>query len=119
MSVSPKDHSASTYRTAALLCAVHTFGTAASRLLALHPRAAEFQLQPAYEGLPLTRILWQELIDEELAYVGSRGAGYIDPPGKTAIQYWQRRLRLVGWKQHLESAMVRPRAPTPEPGGKP
>jgi hypothetical protein len=101
------------YRSEALVCAISTCASVTADLLARHPRSAELKRHAAdYEGKPLGKLLWQELVEEERACLGPRGAYYVDPAEGTACQYWQRRARLGVWKQRRDAAG---RLPAPWP----
>src|SRR5690349_7972771 len=101
------------YRTEALVCAISTCASVTADLLARHPKAVELKKHAAdYEGKPLGKLLWQELVEEERACLGPRGAYYVDPAEGTACQYWQRRTRLAVWKQRRDAAG---RLPAPWP----
>src|SRR2546423_590721 len=113
MQATQEQSSRTDYRTEALVCAISTCASVTADLLARHPKAAELKKHAAdYEGKPLGKLLWQELVEEERACLGPKGAYYVDPAEGTACQYWQRRSRLAAWKQLRDAAGEAP-APCP------
>jgi hypothetical protein len=108
------------YRAATLTCALRTCASVTSDLLGLHPKAEALRKQMAADddgggecGRSLSRLLWQELFDEERACLGATGAYYVDTSEGTGPQYWQRRQRLCGWKQKRAATASLP-APWPK-----
>ncbi len=110
MPASPSTASTRDYRSDALLCAIRTCSTATSDLLARHPQADKLRARASAEDSshPLAKLLWQELIDEEKACLGSRGSYYVDPAEGRPVQYWQRRQRLNGWVLRREATKSLP-----------
>jgi hypothetical protein len=106
------------YRSEALLCAIRSCAAVTTDLLARHPhstrlRTAADDLEGLDTNRSLSQLLWQELVDQETHWLGAQGAAYVGPGQGTAVQYWQRRLRLDAFKQRQAAAARLPH-PWPE-----